>query len=194
MRDVDITGVILAGGRSSRMGQDKGLILIKGIPLFEHIAVRLAPQVSKIIVNTNQHPELYGQKYPIITDLTQNFCGPLAGMLAALKNSDTDWVVFAPCDVPNLPDDLVYKLWQEKETSQATFVDDGNRVHPTLCLLNRSLITSLEEYLASGNRKLMLFLEQQNAKAVLFEDPQRFINLNTPEDIIQWQKTLGQTS
>ncbi|EIC82702.1 molybdenum cofactor guanylyltransferase MobA [Serratia sp. M24T3] len=188
-----ITGVILAGGRSSRMGQDKGLLNSDGLPLFVHIARRLAPQVSTILVNSNQNQQQYAEHYPVIGDLIPGFAGPLAGMLSALVSSETEWVVCVPCDEPSLPDDLVARLWQARDQAQAVYACDTDRAHPAVCLLNKSLIPSLREYLEQGERKVMLFLTQCRASKAIFANPADFANLNTPEDLAQWQSALGKT-
>lgn len=189
-----ITGVILAGGRSSRMGQDKGLVQVEDQPLFVHIARRLAPQVSTILVSSNQNQQRYAEHYPVIGDLIPDFAGPLSGMLAALVASKTDWIVCVPCDVPGFPDDLVQCLWQAKELAPVVYAIDSERAHPALCLLNKSLIPSLRKYLEQGERKVMLFLNQCAARQALFDNAEDFANLNTPEDVAQWQVSLRKTS
>ncbi len=188
MEKPDITGVILAGGRSLRMGQDKGLVKVNSQPLFEHIAARLAPQVGQILISANQNQHIYGENYQIIGDVTSDYAGPLAGMLAALQASSTEWTVFVPCDVPDFPDNLLDRLWNEKGSSAAAYAEDGDRAHPTLCLLHKRLITPLSDYLNAGERKLMLFFEQQRAQKVRFKDSAAFANLNTPQDVSHWQQ------
>ena len=188
-----ITGVILAGGRSSRMGQDKGLVKIDGLPLFVHIANKLQPQVDTLLISSNQHQEQYAERFAVIGDITADFAGPLAGMLAALVASQTEWVAFVPCDVPAFPDNLVQRLWENKGQAPAAYVTDGERAHPTLCLLNKSLIPRLREYLAQGERKVMLFFAQIVAQQVVFANPAAFANLNTPEDVQLWQASLRKT-
>ncbi|XHX67473.1 molybdenum cofactor guanylyltransferase MobA [Photorhabdus akhurstii] len=190
MMQPKISGVILAGGRATRMGgNDKGLIFLNKKPLYQHIADKLLPQVDELIINANRNLDIYRQSgYQIIPDLTPDFFGPLSGMLTALKSASHDWVMFAPCDVPNLPTDLVTRLWQGKQQALATYVNDGNRAHPTIALLHRSLFPQLENYLADGERKLILFMHKIKAIAVQFDDnPTAFTNLNTPEDCQHWE-------
>lgn len=187
----NITGVILAGGRSSRMGEEKGLIDINGQPLFEHIAQRLYPQVGEILISCNQNSERYGRNNQTVPDLKQDFSGPLAGMLAALSVSKTEWILFVPCDVPDFPIDLSERLFAELSGQKAAYVRDPEREHPTLCLLNRSLIQALTSYLENGDRKLMIFLDNIGANSVLFSESAAFFNLNTPEDVALW-KTRNQ--
>ncbi|MGM3173853.1 molybdenum cofactor guanylyltransferase MobA [Dickeya lacustris] len=185
-----ITGVILAGGQSSRMGgNDKGLIELEGKPLYQHVIERLMPQIDTLIINANRHHERYQQSgYPVCGDINQAFSGPLSGILTGLKVAQTEWVIFVPCDVPALPHDLVSRLWQQRGDKLAVYATDGIRAHPTLLLIHTSLFHQLNIFLTAGDRKLMLFLASVGAKSVSFADqPMAFRNLNTPEDLVNWQ-------
>jgi molybdopterin-guanine dinucleotide biosynthesis protein A len=184
---VAITGVILAGGRGSRMGgEDKGLILWQNTPLYQHVLQRLQPQVTTVWINANRNIEVYQQSgVPVIKDTLADFPGPLAGMLAALQQAETEWVVFTSCDTPCLPDNLVQHLWQQKNEALAVWARTEERDHPTLALLHRSLADSLQRYLARGDRKLMLFLTQAGGHSVLFmQSAEKFRNFNCPEDLL----------
>lgn len=186
-----ITGVILAGGQSTRMGgNDKGLMELHGIPLYQHVLSRLKNQVDDVIISANRNLCAYRQSgYPVISDIDKGFAGPLAGILTGMQAATSEWIVFVPCDVPGLPLDLVRRLCEAKEGNNAVYVTDGHRDHPTLLLINRCLIEPLKTYLHNGDRKLMLFIEQIGAKAVSFADqPNAFLNLNSPEDLFNWQR------
>lgn len=186
-----ITGIILAGGQSTRMGgNDKGLVELQGKPLYQHVLERLKNQVDDIIISANRNISIYQQSgYQVIRDVEEGFAGPLAGILTGMKAANSEWVIFAPCDVPGLPLDLVTRLWNEKGDNNAVYVTDGSRDHPTLLLINRILIEPLTTYLQNGDRKLMLFITQIGAKAISFIDqPDAFLNLNSPEDLSNWQK------
>lgn len=190
----EITGIILAGGRATRMGgEDKGLVPIADIPLYQYVLARLRPQVGPIAINANRNQARYRESgLPIIGDLIPDFSGPLAGMLAGLKYATTEWVAFVPCDVPDFPAKLIEKLWQQKGSAIAAYASDGERTHPTLALLHTSLATPLEHYLARGERKLMLFLDAARAQQVEFKGQQSaFHNINTLEDCQRWVKEKG---
>ncbi len=178
-----ISGAILAGGLSTRMGgNDKGLLPFNGVRLYQHIATQLQPQVHELLINANRNLAIYQQGgYPIIPDIIADFSGPLAGMLAVLKRALNEWVIFVPCDVPHFPKDLVEKLWRYKQNAWAAYAHDCERAHPTLVLMHRTLIPRLESYLALGDRKVMFFMQMIKAKAVYFPHPDAFTNLNTPE-------------
>ncbi|KHN49212.1 molybdenum cofactor guanylyltransferase MobA [Pectobacterium fontis] len=185
-----ITGVILAGGRATRMGgHDKGLIALNRVPLYLHVLSRLRTQVDEVIISANRNQDVYAQSgCRIISDLDTNFPGPLAGILSGLHAAMSKWVVFVPCDVPSLPLDLVQRLWHACGEANAVYATDGERPHPTLVLINKNLIEPLEIYLHLGNRKLMLFMEQIGAKTVSFSDQaEAFHNLNSPDDLSNWE-------
>ncbi len=185
----EITGVILAGGRSTRMGgQDKGLVQLGEKALYQHVMNRLRPQVSQIIISANRNLQCYQESgLPVVSDLTADYPGPLAGILAGLVNARTEWIVCAPCDVPDFPLNLVEQLWSHKGNALAAYACDGEREHPTFALLHTGLVADLTRYLAQGERKLMLFMTAVNAQQVMFSGQQNaFRNLNTPEDCQQW--------
>lgn len=101
-QDSAITGVVLAGGKARRMGGiDKGLLELKGKPLWKHVADTLLSQLETVVVNANRHQEIYrsgGLK--VISDVMADFPGPLAGMLSVFQQEAGDWFLFCPCDTP----------------------------------------------------------------------------------------------
>lgn len=181
-----ITGVILAGGRGSRMGgQDKGLIIWHQQPLYHHVLQRLKPQVDTVLINANRNLAAYQQSgLPVITDTIPDFPGPLAGMLAALEQAETEWVVFSSCDTPQLPDNLASHLWRNRNGALAVWARSEDRDHPALALMHRSLAKQLREYLDRGERRLLFFLQQAGGHGVLFKHAEAaFSNINYPEDL-----------
>lgn len=99
---ISISAVILAGGQAKRMGgADKGLQLLHGKPLFQHIYERLRTQVEQISINANRnHAEYSADGLMVFADRIAGFQGPLSGILTALERSETDFVLFVPCDCP----------------------------------------------------------------------------------------------
>lgn len=177
-----ITGIILAGGQARRMnGKDKGLVMLFGKPLYQHVLDKLKPQVNTIVINANRNIHTYQQTgFPVICDTIEHYPGPLAGILAGLEYSKTEWCMFVPCDTPFIPDNLVQQLWQNRENHHLVYASDGEREHPTLCLIHKSQIALLKQFLAKGDKKLMLFMAQAQAKPVIFPDSQNaFENINT---------------
>ena len=184
MRKLSITAIILAGGQSNRMnGKDKGLMLLAGKPLYQHVIDRIEPQVNLVMINCNRHADLYSSLgYFVFCDDLKGFLGPLSGIYSGLLRSTTDWNLFVSCDTPFLPEDLIDRLAKFTETHQAIYPFDGKNDHPTILLIHKNIIPQLKKYLDNGDRKLMLFLKQINAIAVDFsENPSGFTNINTLE-------------
>lgn len=181
----NITGVVLAGGRGQRMnGQDKGLLLLHGRPLAAQALDALRPQVAHLLISANRNRDAYAAfGVPVLSDTRPGFEGPLAGMLTALRAANTDWVLFVPCDTPQLPDDLAARLHlavhldSGKSSAYATTRGDA---HHTCCLLHRRLADAIESSLNAGRRAVRDFHTAQNAVAVDFPDWPGH-NLNTPE-------------
>jgi len=180
-----VAGVILAGGRGSRMGgEDKGLVQYRNKPLYLHVLERFQPQVNHLYISANRNQMVYQQSgVPVITDKLPDFPGPLAGMLTALQTIEAEWLAFASCDTPDLPTDLVQRLWQHKAEAPAVWARTAERDHPTLALLHHSVATALAAFLARGERKVMLFLQQSGGHAVMFDDAAAFSNINRPDDL-----------
>ena len=147
-QDSAITGVVLAGGKARRMGGiDKGLLELKGKPLWKHVADTLLSQLETVIVNANRHQEIYrsgGLK--VISDVMADFPGPLAGMLSVFHQERGDWFLFCPCDTPFIPYTLTERLRSQRDQAPVVWVHDGERDHPTIALVHRSV----QPFYASG--------------------------------------------
>ncbi|CAN5168798.1 molybdenum cofactor guanylyltransferase MobA [soil metagenome] len=185
----DITGVVLCGGRGSRMGGiDKGLIDHRGRTLVEHAIERLAPQVGTIVLNANRHLDRYRQfGYAVVSDANQDFDGPLAGISTALHACKTDWLMSVPCDVPDFPIDIVDRLvsgLDRPAIARMAVASSADRLHPVFALMHRSVLPSLDAYLARGERRASGWLDASLVQVVdLGLDADALHNLNTPEDL-----------
>lgn len=179
-----ISGIILAGGESRRMGgEDKGLLLLDGQPLVQHVIKRIAPQVDELLINANRHLETYAAfGYPVIRDDGIGFLGPLAGMLAGLQAAQHEWVLTVPCDTPYLPNDLVSRLYGAAEQVDLV-VASASRTHATVMLCRRSLAADLATALAQGERKVQNWQACQRRAIVEFADELAFANINTPQQL-----------
>lgn len=171
-------------------GADKGLLELDGKPLWKHVADTLAPQLETVVINANRHQDIYQQSgLKVIPDSLADFPGPLAGMLSVLQQEKGDWFLFCPCDTPYIPRDLVARLKAQRNNAPVVWVHDGERDHPTIALVNRSVAPFLQEYLRSGERRVMVFMRQAGGHAVDFSDfKQAFVNVNTPEELARWQE------
>ena len=183
-----VTGVILAGGRGRRMDErDKGLIYLEQRPLIEYVIEAISPQVTQLLINANRSESEY-RRYglPVISDQITGYVGPLAGMAAAMQVSNSDFVVSVPCDTPWVPHDLVSRLKDKLEREQADVcvAHDGERMHPVFALIRSGMADSLETYLNTGARAVHRWCQQQKLAIADFSDqPEAFINVNTPEEL-----------
>ncbi|VVE29390.1 molybdenum cofactor guanylyltransferase MobA [Pandoraea pneumonica] len=204
-----ITGLILAGGRGQRMGgRDKGLQLYDGRPLAAHVLARLAPQVGAVLISANRNHAAYSALgADVVSDETQDFAGPLAGMLSGLRAAKTEYVLTAPCDSPLLPDDLALRLTaaliesaQSSPTASANpshsagmapppltvtaaYAVTSEGPHPVFALLHRSLADDLAATLAAGEHRVRAWLARHKAVQVHFGDERPFYNANTLDDL-----------
>jgi molybdopterin-guanine dinucleotide biosynthesis protein A len=190
-----ITTVILAGGAARRMGgEDKGLIELNGKRLLEHVIARIAPQSPALLINCNRNQQAYARfGYPLLEDTLGGGLGPLAGLLSALETSDSDYVLSVPCDTPLLPTDLVERMRQtlEQEEAEACTVEDGVRLHPVILLVKRQVLDGLRDYLAGGGRKVHdWFHSVDHCSADFSDQPEAFININTPEQLAALQQRM----
>ncbi|QUM82107.1 MULTISPECIES: molybdenum cofactor guanylyltransferase MobA [unclassified Moritella] len=185
--------VILAGGQASRMGgNDKGLVKLADKAMIEHVIDTLSPQTSKIAINANRNQDVYSQYGSVFGDQLQGYPGPLGGMHAAILHlNDAEWIGFVPCDCPQLPSDLVARMAAACETNTDIVVaHDGEHIQPVVTLLHRRILPKLEAFLANGDRKIILLYRQCNMLTVDFSDqPNAFINLNTPAELHQFGQT-----
>lgn len=182
-----VTGVLLAGGRGTRMGgQDKGLLQLDGKPLIAHGVQRLRPQVAELLISANRHQESYsGFNCRIINDPPQvRFRGPLAGMLAAMNVAQTAYILTAPCDSPYLAPHYAQRMWEglgSNSTKLSVALHAANW-QPVFTLLSVELRDNLAAYLAGNQGGVQRWLRTLHPTLVTFDDcPEMFANFNTPE-------------
>ncbi|RFB68878.1 MULTISPECIES: molybdenum cofactor guanylyltransferase MobA [unclassified Herbaspirillum] len=190
-----ITGLVLAGGRGARMGHvDKGLQLFRGKPLAMHVMERLAVQTGTLAINANRHQSDYAAfNLPVWPDLLPDFPGPLAGLHSGLTHCATDYLVSAPCDSPLLPPDLVTQLaaaliGQQADAAIAVTGSAGQanlQRHPVFCLLRKTLLPSLTDYLQQDGRKMERWFAGIRTAEVRFDDEAAFSNINTLQELRQ---------
>lgn len=188
-----ITGLILAGGKGTRMGSvDKGLQMFRGKPMVEHVVQRLQPQVGKLIINANRHLDVYeALGAPVVSDEISGFAGPLAGLHAGLSVCKTPYLVTAPCDSPFLPVDLVDKLSEALVAAKAdiavavTGENATQQRHPVFCMLSAHLKNDLADYLSKGGRKMDAWFAMYLQVEVRFSNEAAFANINTREELKQ---------
>lgn len=197
----DITGLILAGGRGSRMGGvDKGLQKHQGQALALHALLRLGLQVGQLMINANRNLGAYESfAVPVWPDALPDYPGPLAGFLTGLEHCETPYLVTVPCDTPHFPLDFVERLSQALLAEDADIAMAATRepgpdgalrvqVQPVFCLMKASLMESLVRATASGERKIDRWTAQHRCATVVFDDADAFFNANTLDEL----QRLGQ--
>jgi molybdopterin-guanine dinucleotide biosynthesis protein A len=193
-----ITGLVLAGGRGSRMGGvDKGLQNFNGTPLAMHAVMRLGTQVGEIMVNANRNLSAYESfGVPVWPDGLADYAGPLAGFLTGLERCETPYLLTVPCDTPLFPLDLASRLSDALVSDgaeiamaaapEASEEPDGApvlRPQPVFCLLSAALLESLVRFTQAGGRKIDRWTAQHRTVVVAFDQPgdapDAFFNANT---------------
>lgn len=176
-----ITGIVLAGGNSSRMGSDKGLIIYKEAPLVIHAALKLSAFFSDVFISANS--EAYKKfAYIIIHDEFQQ-CGPLGGIHATLKQLATPYGFVLSCDMPLITSEIIENIIQHAGNEAITIAYVKGKIEPLCAIYAKYLLTEIEERLQNGNYKLQDFIRAVGYRAVEFDDCLPFTNINSPSDL-----------
>lgn len=190
-------GVILAGGRATRMGGgDKCLLEAGGRSLLAHVIERLGPQVDGLILNANGDPARFAPfALPVVADGIAGYAGPLAGVLAGMEAARARGaarIVTAAADTPFFPRDLVARLGaaargEDAPLACAATPDAAGRLrdHPTFGLWDAALADDLRAALEDGLRKVVDWTARHGCARAAFGagPPDPFFNVNTPEDL-----------
>lgn len=195
-RQNKVSGVVLAGGLARRMGhQDKGLMVFDGQPLISYALAALAPLVDDVLISANRNQEIYRAfGFDVIADGNDRFDGPLAGILAAMRATPAPILLVLPCDSPLVKSQHLQKLLKTlKDDVDIAVAFDGKRLHPVFAAIKTKLQSDLELYLQKGERKLQTWIEQHGVVKVDFSDnPEIFVNINTPEEMRSLSKLKNQ--
>lgn len=196
----NITGLVLCGGKGTRMGGvDKGLQNHHGMPLALHALLRLQQQVGPAMINANRNLAAY-ESFGVAVwhDPVADYPGPLAGWLAGLEHCETPYMVTVPCDTPHFPADLVQRLAhaleaEDADIAMAATLEQGQdrpkvQLQPVFCLLKSALVESLVAYLNGGGRKIDTWTAQHRCATVVFDDEAAFFNANTVADLQALQR------
>ena len=205
-----VTGVILAGGQSRRMGGgDKGLLELAGKPMLAHVIERLAPQVGRMVINANGDPGRFSAfGLPVVVDTVEGFVGPLAGVLAGMRwaacnTPGVPCIVTAAGDAPLLPRDLVGRLdaAAQSRPGAVALAQSSGELHPVIGLWPVALAQDLEQQLGKGVRKVIDWTDRHGTLPVAFPmariggieiDP--FFNANTPQELDQLRAALAKAA
>lgn len=187
-----ITGIVLAGGTSSRMGTAKGLIDFRGNPLIQYSIDTLRPICSQIIISTNS-VEFNEFGYPIQADIIQG-AGPLGGIYSSLMNSSTDHNLVLPCDTPYVTSDLLNIILKNSDGYQVVVpLSKPGYLEPLIGYYHKNNVTAMLSFLESDNLKLTDYIESALYKSIpVYKNPEvtpnLFMNINSTEDLNEFGK------
>ena len=191
----EVTGVVLAGGRGSRMGGlDKGLVEVAGRPMIEHVLAALEPQAAAVAINANRSTRQYARYgHRVLPDRLDGFQGPLAGMATALEATTTRLTLIVPCDSPLVSPGLgpqLHAALAEREANVAV-AHDGERLHPVFVLMRRTVLPGLLAFLTRGGRRIDHWFAEENTTVADCSDlPDTFLNVNREEDRLRLESRL----
>ncbi|WP_236572756.1 molybdenum cofactor guanylyltransferase MobA [Burkholderia sp. 8Y] len=181
-------------------GVDKGMQPFLGEPLALHVLRRVAPQASDMLISANRNVEAYARLAApfgarVIADALGDYPGPLAGIAAALRAAQTEFVLLAPCDAPFVDERLGALLGEALDAEHAdiayaaTIEPAGERIaHPVFALLRTSLADDLDTRLASGERKVRAWYAHHKAVQVPFHDDRAFYNINDLRQLAELER------
>jgi molybdopterin-guanine dinucleotide biosynthesis protein A len=196
-----LAGIILAGGRSTRMGgPEKSLLRLTGETLIGHVARRISPQTEILAISANGDPARFASlRLPVIADLATE-AGPLAGIQSGLQWAEEQGathLLTVAADTPFFPLDLAERL-MDASLDVPAMASSADRMHPVFCLWPVSAAAPLSNWLdEGGSRSVTGFCESMNCKSVAFEVPDisgrpadPFFNINTPEDLAEAEELV----
>jgi len=179
------SGFILAGGKSSRMGTDKALILFQNEPLLGHMKNRIEPFCNQVFIS-GSNPEYAGFDAPLIPDVFPE-CGPISGLYSCLKFSSSEWNLIVSVDSPFVNEELFSLLGAQAIDYDCVIPKHKSGVEPLIGIYNKRSLPVIEEMIHAGDFKLMNLLARLNTSYVdcnslIHKYPRIFFNLNRLED------------
>jgi molybdopterin-guanine dinucleotide biosynthesis protein A len=180
----NITGIVLAGGKSSRMGSDKGLLTINDKTFVEHVIVAMKPLVDKIIiVSNNKDYDQFG--YRRVEDSIKD-SGPLAGLYSGLKHSETEFNLVLSCDIPMIKTEILKKLVDaDLENYEVVQIESNTKTMPLIAMYKKQCMHKCLELLQQGEKRLRVAVNELKTKTIIInaEFDQFVKNVNTKEDL-----------
>jgi len=184
-----LTAIILAGGKSSRMGEDKALILVQGVPLLQMI-YKIAEDCAATVYVVTPWQDRYQHILPPNCQFIKEAPlsnGPLVGFAQGLAQVQTDWVLLLACDLPNLRVEVLQE-WANQLDDVTTEAIAALAHHikgwePLCGFYRRSCLPNLNEYINQGGRSFQQWLNQHSVQVLPVTEPEMLFNCNTPEDL-----------
>lgn len=180
---MQLTGIILAGGSSSRMGQEKAFIEFEGRRLIDRSVHVLESICDELIISANSQMGQY-KGWPVVGD-EYHQAGPIAGLHAALKSSKNEHHLVIPCDVPKMtPHVFEILLKHRQDEDQAVIAGTPDEYsEPLIGYYHKSALSIIEEQIEMKNFKIHDALDRMKSRIVIFENETLFTNINSPDDL-----------
>lgn len=187
----DVTGILLAGGKSRRMGEDKRFLHVGDRTLFERSLTVLRSLFQNVLVVIAQDSPILEAEVPVIRDLVPN-CGNLGGLYTGLQQASTEHVFVVACDMPFLTPEAVRYLIRLKSDADIVMAQRDNGLEPMHALYGRRCLPVLEEMVRTRHLKIQDIVEHSSLNVRLIKeaelsriDPEgrSFLNVNTPSDL-----------
>jgi molybdopterin-guanine dinucleotide biosynthesis protein A len=183
----DATAIVLAGGKSSRMGQDKSLIEIDGEPLISLVVGQLKPYFSRILIGAADDGKFDFLELPVIPDKAPN-CGPMMGLASTLEASQDELNFVIACDIPDVNVELMQRLMSLADGYDCVIPSLGNGMHePLFGVYRKSVLPEASEMLAAGRRRISSLFDRVRVRFVELDESGSCVNLNTQEDLKKWR-------
>jgi len=176
-----LTGVILAGGKSTRMGRDKALLDFGGVSFIDRIAASLSGVTEPVVISTGEGGRYPQAGLPVVTDNCPG-CGALGGIQAVLAHMSTPRALFVPCDLPLVTSAACRRMAEAVMPQQVIVARCGGRLQPLFGIYGKEALPVIERCLASGRYSVMACLEELDVAVVDFSDPALLFNINTPDE------------
>lgn len=184
---MDITAIILAGGKSSRMGSDKGLLCLNGTPMISHIIYVLEEmKLPIIIISNNIEYNQFG--YPVYEDIIKEK-GPAGGILTGLSNSTTETNLVISCDSPFISAELLNFLLKNHDTNTITFPKHNDKIHPLIGVYSKNCYTTFEKSIEQNNLKIREIIKSLHPQIINLEESlipnisRNLSNINNPSEL-----------
>ncbi|MBW6536087.1 MAG: molybdenum cofactor guanylyltransferase [Mariniphaga sp.] len=179
---MEITAVILAGGKSSRMGEDKGLVIYQGKPMVQYSIDACRELASEIFISA-ANPEYIRFGYKLFPD---NFpgCGPIGGIEAGLTAAKTPGILVCPCDMPGINPEILKRILQNSKGKNSVVATDGQgKIFPVLGWYSKTALPVIQNQIERGDFKLMALLNELRAETVVVADDEALLNVNYPHEL-----------
>lgn len=185
MKKEPITGVILAGGKSLRMGTDKGLVLLNGKKLIEHVLDAVASVTDNVIIIANSN-SYNGYGYPVYEDIIKD-CGPMGGIYTALQKSDADKNLILSCDIPFITSPMLSFIISHSFGAEIVVPKHEEKIEPLCAVYSKKCAEKFKQLLEKKEWKMQSALKYFNTKEIeistIKEIEKNFININTPQEL-----------